>query len=66
MALLTHAIVIGPVAGLKLVSVEGHKQTDNLSADSLIEVQMAAQQFRAMRLRDANAGADTAQGPRFC
>nr|WP_293603081.1 hypothetical protein [Polaromonas sp. UBA4122] len=32
---LTRAIVIGPVARLELISVEGNKQTDNLSADPL-------------------------------
>src|SRR5450830_1432444 len=44
-AKLTRVRVIGPIARLELIPVEDHKQTDNLSADSLIEVQMAAQQF---------------------
>jgi hypothetical protein len=33
--LLTRAIVIGPAARLELISVEGNKQTHNLSANPL-------------------------------
>ena len=51
-AQLVRARVIGPIARLELIPVEDHKQTDNRSADSLIEVQMAAQQFREMGLRE--------------
>lgn len=51
-AQLERARVIGPIARLELIPVEDHKQTDNLSADSLIEVQMAAQQFRELGLKE--------------
>ncbi len=49
---LERARVIGPIARLELIPVEDHKQTDNLSADSLIEVQMTAQQFRELGLKE--------------
>ena len=63
-AQLTRARVIGPIARLELIPVEAHKQTDNLSADSLIEVQMAAQQFRDMGLREGETLVLTARKAR--
>lgn len=50
---LTRARFFGPIVRLELIPLEDHKQTDNLSADSLIKVQMAAQQFWELALREA-------------
>ncbi|MDB5913582.1 MAG: sulfate transport system permease protein 1, partial [Ramlibacter sp.] len=49
---LARAIVVGPIARLELLPVDGHKQADNASPDSLIEAQISAQQFREMGLRE--------------
>jgi sulfate transport system ATP-binding protein len=49
---LARAIVVGPVARLELLPVDGHQQADNASPDSLIEAQISAQQFREMGLKE--------------
>ncbi len=53
-ATLDRAIVIGPIARLELLPVENDKQAKNPSADSLIEAQMPAQQFRDMGLKEGD------------
>ena len=50
-AKLDRAIVIGPIARLELIPVEGQKE-DNPSSDPLIEVQMPSQKFRDMGLKE--------------
>ena len=49
---LERAIVVGPVARLELLPVEGSKPADNAGSDPLIEAQIPAQQFRDMALRE--------------
>jgi len=49
---LERAIVVGPVARLELLPVDGSKQADNAGSDPLIEAQIPAQQFREMGLRE--------------
>lgn len=49
---LSRAIVVGPVARLELLPVDGSKQADNAGSDPLIEAQIPAQQFREMGLRE--------------
>jgi len=49
---LERAIVVGPVARLELLPVNGSKPADNGGADPLIEAQIPAQQFRDMALRE--------------
>ena len=51
-ATLDRAIVIGPIARLELIPVEGAKQPGGPPADSLIEVQMPSQKFRDMGLKE--------------
>ncbi|GBU14630.1 sulfate/thiosulfate import ATP-binding protein CysA [Polaromonas sp.] len=51
---LDRAIVIGPIARLELIALEGNKQGDNLSADALIEAQMTAQKFRDMGFKEGD------------
>jgi len=50
-AKLDRAIVIGPIARLELIPVEG-QQAGNPSADPLIEAQMPAQKFKEMGLKE--------------
>ena len=49
---LERAIVVGPVARLELLPVDGSKPADNPGSDPLIEAQIPAQQFREMGLRE--------------
>lgn len=49
---LARAIVVGPVARLELLPLDGAKPADNAGADPLIEAQIPAQQFREMALRE--------------
>ena len=49
---LERAIVVGPVARLELLPVDGSKPADNAGSDPLIEAQIPAQQFRDMALRE--------------
>ncbi len=49
---LARAIVVGPVARLELLPVDGSKPADNAGSDSVIEAQIPAQQFREMGLRE--------------
>jgi sulfate/thiosulfate transport system ATP-binding protein len=51
-AQLTRAIVIGPIARLELVASEDSKSVDKTSIDPIIEVQMPAQQFRELGLKE--------------
>ncbi|KAF1049887.1 sulfate/molybdate ABC transporter ATP-binding protein [Xylophilus sp.] len=49
---LSRAIVVGPVARLELISVNGDKPADNPAQEHLIEAQIPAQQFRELGLRE--------------
>jgi sulfate transport system ATP-binding protein len=49
---LSRAIVVGPVARLELLPVDGAKPADNAGFDPVIEAQMPAQKFREMGLRE--------------
>jgi sulfate/thiosulfate transport system ATP-binding protein len=49
---LARAIVVGPVARLELLPVDGSKPADNAGSDPVIEAQIPAQQFREMGLRE--------------
>src|SRR4029077_17814058 len=51
---LARAIVVGPVARLELLPVDGAKQADNAGSDPVIEAQMPAQQFREMGVREGD------------
>jgi len=51
-AQLARAIVVGPIARLELLPVEGTKPGDNSRTDPIIEAQIPAQQFRDMGLRE--------------
>jgi sulfate/thiosulfate transport system ATP-binding protein len=51
---LARAIVVGSVARLELLPVEGAKQADNAGFDSVIEAQIPAQQFREMGFREGD------------
>ena len=51
---LQRAIVIGPIARLELMPVEGDKQSGAASGDALIEAQMPAQQYKDMGLREGD------------
>jgi sulfate transport system ATP-binding protein len=51
-ARLARAIVVGPVARLELLPVDGSKPADPGGSDPVIEAQIPAQQFRAMGLRE--------------
>ena len=53
-AKLSRAIVVGPVARLELLPVDGTKEADNAGTDSLIEAQIPAQRFREMGLREGD------------
>jgi len=53
-AKLSRAIVVGPVARLELLPVDGSNQADNAGTDPLIEAQIPAQQFREMGLREGD------------
>ena len=53
-ARLSRAIVIGPIARLELTPAEDQKQTGNQAADTLIEVQIPAQQYKEMGLREGD------------
>src|SRR3990167_3433917 len=47
-AQLSRAIVVGPIARLKLIPVDDHKPADNANPEALIEAQIPAQQYREM------------------
>ncbi len=51
-ARLERAIVVGPIARLELLAAGGPKATDNAGPQTLIEAQIAAQQFREMGLQE--------------
>ncbi|GAB3759915.1 sulfate ABC transporter ATP-binding protein [Ramlibacter monticola] len=51
-AKLARAIVVGPIARLELLPVEGTKSGDNSQSDPIIEAQIPAEQFRAMGLKE--------------
>ena len=53
-AQLTRAIVIGPVARLELTPCDVPQQNDKQLLDTLIEVQMSADQFKEMALREGD------------
>ena len=53
-ATLERAIVIGPIARLELIPVDGYQQSAAPSGDPLIEAQMPAQQFRDMGLKEGD------------
>lgn len=53
-AQLSRAIVIGPVARLELTPTEATQNNDKQSLDTLIEVQISAQQYREMELREGD------------
>lgn len=51
-ARLERAIVVGPIARLELLATGSPKATDNASPQTLIEAQIAAQQFKEMGLQE--------------
>ena len=51
---LARATVVGPVARLELLPIDGTKQADNAGSDPVIEAQIPAQQFREMGLREGD------------
>src|SRR3982751_1392203 len=51
-AQLTRAIVVGPIARLELLPVEGTKPADNSRPDPVMEAQIPAQQFRDLGLKE--------------
>jgi sulfate transport system ATP-binding protein len=53
-AKLARAIVVGPVARLELLPVDGSKEADNAGTDPVIEAQIPAQQFRELGLREGD------------
>ena len=53
-ARLSRAIVIGPVARLELTPTEATQNSDKQTLDTLIEVQISAQQYKEMELREGD------------
>ena len=53
-ARLSRAIVIGPVARLELTPTEATQNNDKQTLDTLIEVQISAQQYKEMELREGD------------
>ena len=51
-AKLSRAIVVGPIARLELIPVEGNQPADDNGKDTLIEAQISAQQFQEMDLKE--------------
>ena len=51
-ATLSRAIVVGPIARLELIPVEGNQPTDNANKDPIIEAQIPAQQFRDLGFKE--------------
>jgi sulfate transport system ATP-binding protein len=49
---LSRAIVVGPIARLELLPLEGTKPADNADSDPVVEAQIPAEQFRQMGLRE--------------
>jgi sulfate transport system ATP-binding protein len=49
---LERAIVVGPIARLELVPMDGNKPADNVAGQDIIEAQIPAQQFSEMALRE--------------
>jgi sulfate transport system ATP-binding protein len=49
---LARAIVVGPIARLELIPVEGNKPVENAAPESVIEAQIPAQQFNEMGFRE--------------
>ena len=52
MVVVSSTIAVGPIARLELIAVDDSNSTDNPSADSLIEAQIPAQQFKELGLRE--------------
>ncbi|MBK6007695.1 sulfate ABC transporter ATP-binding protein [Ramlibacter ginsenosidimutans] len=61
---LARAIVVGPVARLELLPVDGSKTAENAGSDPVIEAQIPAQQFREMGLREGETLVATARQAR--
>ena len=53
-ARLSRTIVIGPVARLELTPTESTQNSDKQTLDTLIEVQISAQQYKEMELREGD------------
>jgi len=51
-ARLSRAIVVGPIARLELLPLDGTKPVDNSQSDPIIEAQIPAEQFREMGLKE--------------
>ncbi len=51
-AQLSRALVVGAIARLELIPIEGAQSADNAAPDALIEAQIPAQQFKEMGLRE--------------
>jgi sulfate transport system ATP-binding protein len=51
-AKLARAIVVGPIARLELLPLDGTKPGDNSQSDPIIEAQIPAEQYRAMGLKE--------------
>ena len=51
-ARLSRAIVVGPIARLELIPVEGNQAADDNGKDALIEAQISAQQYQEMGLKE--------------
>ena len=49
---LARAIVVGPIARLELIPADDNKPSDNNGAESVIEAQIPAQQFKDMGFRE--------------
>jgi len=52
LAVLTRAIVVGPIARLELIQQASAKAADNANPEMVIEAQIPAQQFRDMAFRE--------------
>ncbi len=52
LAQLTRAIVVGPIARLELIAKNATQTPDNAGPETVIEAQIAAQQFRDMAFRE--------------
>jgi sulfate transport system ATP-binding protein len=52
LAVLSRAIVVGPIARLELLRKTGAKAADNAGSETVIEAQIPAQQFRDMGFRE--------------
>ena len=52
LARLTRAVVAGPIARLELIAQNATQTPDNAGPETVIEAQIAAQQFRDMAFRE--------------